>query len=41
MELIGSILEIIICTTIIIGVIIFLLGLVESYKDEKEKNKKE
>ena len=41
MELVGSILEIIICTTIIIGLIIFLLGFVESFKDEKEKNKKE
>ena len=41
MELLQSILDIIICTTIIIGLIIFLLGLVESFKDEKEKNKKE
>lgn len=39
MELLQSILDIIICTTIIIGLIIFLLGLVESFKDEKEKNK--
>lgn len=39
MELLQSILDIIICTTIIIGLIIFLLGLVESFKDKKEENK--
>lgn len=39
MELLQSILDIIICTTIIIGFVILLLGLVESFKDNEEENK--